>query len=308
MKVAVVGAGAMGSVYAGLMGAAGHDVWAVDVWQEHVDAIATHGLRVEGASGDKVVAINAATDFNTVGHCDLVVVATKAANVAQAASGLGPLLGAETPILTIQNGLGAAERIAQHVDESRIMIGVAGGFGASMRGPGHVHHNGMELIRLGEMKGGTSERLQKVSDLWASSGFNVQCFPDINQLIWEKFICNVTFSGTCTVLERTVGEVMSDEEAWTVALGCGLEAFAAGQKKGIHFSFDDGAAYITAFGSKIPDARPSMLLDYLAGRKSEIEAINGMVPIVAKEVGTEAPLNKTIVSLVKAKERFNGSA
>ncbi len=302
MKIAVVGAGAMGSVYAGLLADAGNDVWAVDVWKEHVDAINERGLRVEGASGDRTVRIKATSDFSQVGPCELVIIATKAAHVGDAAKSITPMIGDDTLILTIQNGLGAAERICQYRDPDNILIGVAGGFGASMKRPGHVHHNGMELIRVGEMKGPVSERLEKVAQVWRDAGFNVKAFDDIEQLVWEKFICNVTFSGPCTVLRRPIGEVMADENAWKVALACGLEAHAAGVAKGVHFSFDDPKAYIHDFGSKIPGARPSMLLDHLAKRRSEIDAINGMVPVVAREFGTGAPVNEVIVSLVKALE------
>jgi 2-dehydropantoate 2-reductase len=303
MKIAVMGTGAMGSVYAGLLADAGNEVWAVDVWHEHVAAMRERGLRVEGASGDRTVALNATTEPADAGPCDLVIIATKASGVGDAACAAEPLIGPDTLILTIQNGLGAGERISQHRPTDNVLLGVAGGFGASMRGPGHVHHNGMELIRLGEMKGGMTDRLRRVEAVWRDAGFNVRSYEDIEQLIWEKFICNVTFSGPCTVLRRTIGEVMACEHAWGVALRCGLEAHAAGVAKGVAFSFDDAEAYITAFGSKMPDARPSMLLDHLARRRSEIDAINGMVPLVARAVGTEAPSNEVIAALVRALER-----
>jgi 2-dehydropantoate 2-reductase len=302
VKIAVLGTGAMGSVYAGLLADAGNEVWAVDLWREHVDAIRARGLRVTGASGDRTVRLAATTDASEVGPCDMVIIATKAAGVGPAARSAAALLGPDTPVVTIQNGLGAAERLAEHLDASRVVVGVAGGFGASITEPGVVHHNGMELIRLGEAGGGLTERVERIADVWRAAGFNVKAFEDIEQLVWEKFICNVTFSGTCAVLGRTVGEVMSDEDAWRVALGCGLEAFAAGKAKGVRFSFDDAAAYIHAFGSKIPGARPSMLLDHLAGRRSEIDAINGMVPVVAHAVGTSAPYNEVVTALVRAKE------
>lgn len=302
MKIAVMGTGAMGSVYAGLLADAGNEVWAVDVWSEHIDAIRESGLRVEGASGDRIVKLQATTDPSQVGVCDLVIVATKAAHVGAAAQAIAPMVATETAVLTIQNGLGAGERICEHLSANNVLLGVAGGFGASMRGPGHVHHNGMELIRLGEMNGQMSHRLESIANVWRDAGFNVNTYADIHQLVWEKFICNVTFSGPCTVLEQTVGQVMSNEHAWHVALACGLEAYAAGKAKGVNFSFDDAGRYISAFGEKIPGARPSMLLDYLAGRHSEIDAINGMVPVVAREVGVNAPVNEVIVRLVKAKE------
>ncbi|NNL86716.1 MAG: 2-dehydropantoate 2-reductase [Myxococcales bacterium] len=302
MKIAVVGVGAMGSVYAGLLAEAGHEVWAIDVWPEHVAAIREHGLRVEGASGDRTVKLSATTDPAEAGACDLVILATKAAGVAPAAQALSPLLGDETPILTIQNGLGAAERLEQHVPSERILIGVAGGFAASMRGPGHAHHHGMELVRLGERAGGITPRLEAVAKVWEEAGFRVKTYDDIDQLVWEKFIVNVTFNGPCTAFLRSAKEVIEDPITWHVAMGCGREAFEAGRAKGVKFSFDDPEDYIERFRKRVPDARPSMLQDHEAGRRSEIDAINGMVPVVAAEVGTDAPYNEVITAVVKARE------
>jgi 2-dehydropantoate 2-reductase len=303
MKIAVLGTGAMGSVYAGLLGAGDNEVWAVDPWREHMAAIEEHGLRVEGASGDRVTRIRATTDPGETGICDLVIVATKAAQVIDAARSASPLLGPGTTVLTIQNGLGAAERLATVIPAAHIVVGVAGGFGSSIVEPGRVHHHNMQLIRIGEMHGAITHRVRRLEELWRTAGFTVQAYDDINQLVWEKFICNCTFSGPCTVLRRTFAEVMEDEHAWGVARACGLEAYAAGRAKGVSFSFGDPVDYITRFGACMPDARPSMLLDHLAGRRSEIDAINGMVPVVAREVGTAAPVNEVVVALVRALER-----
>ena len=292
----------MGSVYAGLLADAGNEVWAVDVWQEHIDAIRELGLRVEGASGDRRVPMGATTDTEEVGPCDLVIVATKAAGVESAARSLAPMLGPETPILTIQNGLGAAERICAHVEPERVLIGVAGGFAASIKGPGHAHHHGMELVRLGERSGAATPRLEKVAQTWSDAGFKVKTYDDIDQLVWEKFIVNVTFNGPCTVFQRSAKGVMDDPVTWPIAMGCGREAFEAGRAKGVHFSFDDPEAYIERFASRVPDARPSMLQDHDAGRRSEIDAINGMVPVVAREYGLRAPYNEVVTAVVKARE------
>ena len=298
----------MGSVYAGLLADAGNDVWAIDVWAEHVAAINAGGLRVEGASGDRTVKVSATTEAAEAGVCDLVVVATKADGIASAAAQLDPLLDDNTVILTIQNGLGAAERIARYRSPDNILIGVAGGFGAIMRGPGHAFHNGMQLIRIGEMNGGMSERVERIAEVWSNAGFNVKGYDDVHQLVWEKFICNCTFSGPSAIMKATCGEIMSNTDAWDVALGCGLEAYAVGKAKGINFSFSDAAEYITAFGAKMPNAKSSMLQDHMAERRSEIDAINGMVPVVAKEVGMEAPKNATVAGLIRMIEsRFPAS-
>jgi 2-dehydropantoate 2-reductase len=310
MKIAIVGTGAMGSVYAGLFASAGHQVWAIDRWREHIDAIRTKGLRVEGASGERTVKIHATTEPRDAGTCDLVVLATKAMHVEQAAKSISPLLGRETPVLSIQNGLGGPDTAASILGKERVMVGVVGGFGASMRGPGHAHHNGWELVRLGEYGGmsggGITPRLRQVEELWRGAGFRVKVFDDIDQLVWEKLLCNCAYSGPGAVAECTIGTVLNDAELSRVSAACATEAFQVALKKSIKLGFGDPVAYVRDFGSKIPEARPSVLLDLMSRRKSEIDVINGSIPRVGREVGVAAPVNEALTALVHAKERQAG--
>ncbi len=302
MKIAVVGTGAMGSIYAGLLADAGHEVWAIDRWVEHVDAIQTGGLRVEGASGDRTVAMPAATDVAEAGECDLYIVATKADGVGSAAQAIAPLLGETSFVLTIQNGLGAFERIAEHLPEGRIVLGVAQGFGAAMVGPGHVHHPGMKLIRIGEPAGGASDRVDALVQLWSGAGFEVAGFDDIQQLIWEKFVCNVGLSGPCTVTGLTVGEMMDTPEYWAISQGCAAEAFEVGTAAGVHFSFGDPLSYLWEFAGGLRPAKPSMLQDHEAHRRSEIDAINGQVSERGRALGIATPNNDLVSAIVRARE------
>ncbi len=306
MKIAIVGCGAMGSVYAALLADAGHEVWAIDSWPEHVQAMRSHGLRLEGASGDRTVKLHATTDAGEAGICDLVILATKAMHVEAAAQAARSLLGPDTLVLSIQNGLGGPDTAAKVLGRDRVLVGVVGGFGASIRAPGHAHHNGWELVRLGEFSGPATPRLQRIAEVWRSGGFRVKCFDDIDQLVWEKLICNVCFSGTCTITERTVIEVIEDADAWACASGCAKEAFAVAKARGIRVDIDDPVEYVRNFGMKIPNARPSMLLDHMAGRMSEIDAINGAIPVAARAIGLDAPYNTVISALVRAKERRMG--
>jgi 2-dehydropantoate 2-reductase len=306
-RIAVVGCGAMGSVYAGLLADAGHEVWAVDPWSEHVATIAERGLRVEGASGDRTVSLaGAVADPAAVGvEMDVVILATKVPQVADAASRLGPLLGAETPVISIQNGLGGPQRAAAELGPERVLIGVVGGFGASMTGPGHVHHNGMEMVRLGEFTGaGISDRAEMLADLWRSGGFTVTTYDDVHQLVWEKLLCNVAFSGPCTITGMRVGELLDDKEASAISAACSTEAYRVAEAKHIPLDLDDPVAYTRDFGAKIPGARPSMLLDWLASRPCEIDAINGAIPVAAHEEGLEAPANTVVASLIRVRERL----
>jgi len=303
MNIAIVGTGAMGSIYAALFAEAGHKVWAIDIWQDHVDAINEVGLRLSGTSGDRVVnGIIAINDLLLAGPCELYIVATKGAGVEAAARAIAKVKPIDAMVLSIQNGLGAGDRITQFLNSEAILLGVADGFGASICGPGHAHHDAMKLIRLGELNGGASLRLSWLEDLWISAGFNAQAFDDIHQLIWEKFICNVALSGPCTVFDCAIGELLENPEWRLVAFGCLREAFLAGQAEGIKFSFSDPVAYLKNFVAMMPAASPSMRQDHAAKRRSEIDSINGMVPVVSKRHGLQSPYNTAISARVRRTE------
>lgn len=301
--IAVIGAGSMGGVYAGLFAEAGFETIAIDTWAEHITAIADKGLYLTGASGDRIIkGITASTDLAAAGDADLYVIATKASGVADAARGLAVLAKPDALVLTIQNGLGAAERIGRHMPLNQVLLGVAEGFGASIEGPGHIHHNNMRQIRIGEVEGGMTPRLQWVESIWQKAGFQATAFADINQLIWEKYICNVMLSAPCTVHDCTVGELFANADHRQEALAAMLEAYQIGLAKGVQFSFDDPVAYGMAFAETVSHASPSMRLDHLAGRRSEIDAINGMVPVMGAALGIETPVNARLVGEVMRRE------
>jgi len=306
MKIVIVGLGAMGCIYAGLFKEAGHQVWGVDIRADHINAIRGNGLHLTGASGNRTIAdIKVAldpTDAALDGAADMVVIATKAGDVAAAAQASAPLIGAQTMLVAIQNGLGSAERIAAALPDIPVMVGVAQGFGAAIEAPGHCHHNGLALIRLGDVRHGITPAVERCCETWRAAGFQSRAYADIEQLVWEKFVCNVALSGPCTVFDETVGELMANPEHWAVALGCTREAYRAGQEKGVQFTYDDPVAYVTEFASKMPGAKPSMLQDHRAGRLSEIGAINAMVPAIAQEQGWQAPFNQTVTAVIRAGE------
>ena len=302
VKIAVVGAGAMGSVYAGLLASAGHEVWAIDRREDLVEAIRDRGLRVEGASGDRTVRIDATTDPADAGEAELVVLATKAMDATAAAESARPLVGPATLVLSIQNGLGGPDAAAAVLGDDRVAVGVVGGFGASVVAPGHVHHHGMELVRLGERSGPVTPRIETVADVWRQAGFTVRTYDDVDRLVWEKLVCNVAFSGTCSVLGRTIGDVIADEHAWSVASQCAVEAYEVARALEIELGFDDPVAYVRAFGLAMPGAKPSMLLDLEAGRPTEVDFINGAIPRAGVGVGVVAPFNEAVSALVRALE------
>ena len=302
MKIAVVGCGAMGSVYAGLLASAGHTVLALDRWQEHVQAIERNGLRVEGASGDRTVRLSAATQAPSEAM-DMVILATKAAQVAQAAQGIRPMLAAHTQVLTIQNGLGSADIVAQAVGADRLLVGVAAAFGASLRGPGHARHEGMAAVRMGPYDGSDLAAAQHMAALWREAGFNAEAVADVSAMQWEKLICNVAYSAPCALTGMTVGQVMDDPEIGPVSRAAATEAWQVARARAVAISVQDPIAHVRAFGARVADAKPSVLLDHEKRRPSEIDVINGAVPRQAERCGLSAPVNATLTALVKQRER-----
>ncbi len=303
MKIVVVGLGAMGSIYAALLADDGNEVWAMDPWVAHTDAIRANGLRVQGASGDRIVkSIQITSDASQLDGADLFIVATKASGVAAAASSIVPHLSPASHVLTIQNGLGAGERIASFVPDSQVLLGVAEGFGASVREPGHVQHTAMKMIRIGSYRPGKQTIVEAITAVWQAAGFNASAYVDIEQLIWEKFICNVAYSAPCAVFEKSVSELVLDPHGRAVSQACALEAWHVAKAKGVKLCFEDPICYISEFADRVGDAKPSLYLDHLAKRPSEIDAINGMVPVVAESVNLKAPCNAVLTHILQARE------
>jgi 2-dehydropantoate 2-reductase len=301
MKIAVVGCGAMGSVYAALLADSGNEVLAVDPWTAHVAAINTAGLRVEGASGDRIVRLRATTVAPRE-TMDLVIIAAKATGIGSAAAEARSLTGPDTVVLAIQNGLGSADIIATTIGPDQLAVGIAGGFGAAMKAPGHAFHNGMEVVRIGAHAGLAPKRVDDIAALWRAAGFRTEAVADIAAMQWDKLICNVAYSAPCALTGLTVGQVIDDPDIGPVSRAAAREAWTVASARGIRIDITDPVAHVRAFGARIPNARPSLAQDLAGGRRGEIDMINGAIPREAAKVGIEAPVNATLTALVRQRE------
>ncbi|HTM85117.1 MAG TPA: 2-dehydropantoate 2-reductase [Mycobacterium sp.] len=301
MKIAVIGCGAMGAIYAAKLAAAGNDVVVIDR-DATVAQINAHGLRVTGPDSDQVVAVRAAT-VAPAEPMDLVVLAVKAADVTGAAGQAVPMLGAHTLVLTIQNGLGSAELVADIVGAQRVAVGIASGFGASRRGPGHIHHNAMRAIRFGAYGALPAATVEVIARVWSEAGFDAAAVADIAAMQWEKLICNTAYSALCALTGMTVGEVRDNEHLGPISRAAATETWQVARATGITLSVTDPVTHARDFGAAVPDAKPSALLDHEAHRVSEIDVINGAVHRAAQRAGVPAPVNATLAALVKASEQ-----
>ncbi|MGE0798154.1 MAG: ketopantoate reductase family protein [Lautropia sp.] len=305
MNIAIIGGGAMGSVYATLLSSAGHAVTIIDRNSEHIAAIERHGLRLEGPLGNRTVRLTATREAPHAVQ-DLVVLAVKAADVGPAAALARPMLGGQTIVLAMQNGLGSAEVAAAEVGADRLAVGIASGFGASIKAPGHAHHNAMQAIRMGPHAGLAPDALARVAGAWRAAGFDAQAVDDIAAMQWRKLICNVAYSAPCALTGLTVGEVMDDADIGPISRAAAREAWEVAVALGIGIAIDDPVAHVRAFGASVPGAKPSALQDLEAGRPSEIDVINGAVPRYGRQVGVATPVNDTLVALVRQRERHLG--
>ncbi len=301
MRIVVVGCGAMGSIYAALLASAGNDVSVVDTDAAHIDAIQRNGLRVYGASGDRTVRLPAHRQPQP-GAVDLIVCAVKARFVDEAASSMSAMIGPETVILTIQNGLGSADVLADRVGGERVIVGIAQGFGASLPEPGCAHHNDMKAIRMGAYSTLQRDRVDRVAQIWSDAGFDAAAVDDIVAMQWEKLICNVAYSAPCAITGLTVGEVKDHPQAGIVSRAAATEAFEVARALGIAVRFDDPEREVREFAARMPNAKPSVLLDIEAGRRSEVDVINGAIPLQAEKAGRTAPVNAALTALVQTLE------
>ncbi|WP_423454741.1 ketopantoate reductase family protein [Ottowia sp. VDI28] len=303
MKIAVVGGGAMGSIYAALLALSSNDVVLVDRGEERVQMINTRGLRLEGPLGDRRASVRAflSAPCETM---DLVVLAVKANDVETAAHAALPMLSAQTIVLAIQNGLGSADAVASAVGANHLAVGIASGFGASVLAPGHVHHNAMQAVRMGAYGSLAPQAIEKVARVWREAGFDAEAVSDIQTMQWEKLICNVAYSAPCALTGMTVGQIMKDPDMARISRAAATEAWRVARALGVGISVQDPVAHAWAFGDRMPTAKPSALQDMEAGRRSEIDVINGAVPRYGALAGIDAPVNETLARLVKAREKL----
>jgi len=305
MKIAVIGTGAMGSIYAARFSRAGHEVVAIDIWQDHVNYINRNGLFIDGPDGQIIAKnIKASTKFSDLKGCHFYIIATKAMKLEESIKSLKDWINLNSPIITIQNGLGAGDIILRHMPENNIILGVAEGFGASLQRPGHVTHTANKQIRLGSISKISSEKeLQNIVDTWRSGGLKTEIYKNIEQLIWEKLLCNVTLSGPCSIFGCNVNELFNNQEYWNFALNCMQEAYSVGLSMGIPFSFEDPVAYVSDFAIRVGSAKPSMLQDYENKKKTEIDFINGAIPPLGAKSKIPTPFNDHVCRIIHEAER-----
>lgn len=299
MKIAILGAGAMGSLFGGLLAEAGQHVTLLDINDAHLHAIAAHGLRLETDTGDRHVRnLQALRPGDATDVPDLVIVFTKSMHTRAALASVRHLMGESTHVLTLQNGLGNVEALASLVPRARIFVGVTT-WPADLAGPGHVCSHGAGVIRLMSADGERPPILARVVDTLSAAGLNCQADDNVWGAVWEKVAFNAALNPLCTVLNQPVDALSAVEDGPALALTIVDEVLAVARASGINVD-------VTKVSDNVRHAivahrghKPSMLQDVLAGRPTEIEFINGAVVAAARRHGVPVPHTETLMQLVR---------
>jgi 2-dehydropantoate 2-reductase len=301
VKVAVVGAGAMGCLYAAAFHRAGADVTLVDVNPEHISAINQRGLELDTRAGVETLPLPAVRPEEANEPADLVLLFTKTFHTDAALAGVKAVIGPGTHVLTLQNGLGNDEAVARHVARDRVIAGVST-LPSDLLGPGRVRSHGEGGSKIHPAFGGDTAFAQQVADLLTTGGLPTHLEPDIQAAIWSKAIFNAAMNTLCALTLRTPGFLGAHEEAQALIRAVVLEGVAAANANGVAIEAQPILDLTRVSVTDHADHEASMLQDVKAGRPTEVDAINGAIVRAAREAGVATPVTETLWRLVKLED------
>ena len=304
MKVAIIGAGAMGCIY-GTYLSRHNEVLLVDVVKAHVDAINERGLEFVHLDGTTEIFKNMKATMDTAGYpaADIVVLLTKGYQSADALAANKSLIGPKTIVLSLQNGYGNSDVIVKFVPEEQIVLGTSGG-GAIVAGPGHILHKGQGPTHVGCMTKDQS-KAEIVAKLLREGGVpNVELTPDVKELVWSKVFVNVGINAICALMDDTNQCIANNEFARKASYALVQEAVGVVNAAGMHFNFEDVFKNVIDIALETGGNRASMLADVTNKRLTEVDRINGAIVSEGAKVGVAAPLNALMTNLIHAKEKL----
>jgi 2-dehydropantoate 2-reductase len=296
MQVAVIGAGAVGCYYGGLLLKAGHDVTFVGR-PSHVDAINAHGLLLDTQTFRGHLPAKAATDASALASPDLVLFCVKSADTEEAGRSLAGRLRPETSVLSLQNGVDNPQRLRSVTGHPVIPAVVY--VGSEMAGPGHVrHHGGGDLVI------GASPESEALARTLEAAGIRTTIAADIERTQWTKLITNCAFNALSAVAGIAYGPLLEVEGARDVVAGAIEEAAQVARACGVAMP-DDLAAQVLKIPAAMPNQKSSTAQDLARGKPSEIDFLNGYIVRKGAELGIAVPTNQALQVMVKLVERAN---
>ena len=301
MKIVIIGAGAMGSLFGGLLSLSGEEVWLVDIWKEHIDAIRSKDLAIEEKGKVQAVSVNATSDITSIGKADLILYFVKTYHTEKAVTDSLVLQKEDTVFLTLQNGLGNEETICKQVDRKKVILGVTGQ-GATLLGPGQIRHAGWGKTYVGELDGRNTERSDRFSHMFLKAGIETEVSPRIHDLVWEKLFINVGINALAALLGLKNGQLLDYPETMRLMEALVSEAVEVANRKGMRIEVNP-IDRVRGVIEATRENRCSMGQDLDRKRRTEIDAINGAVLMEAEYLGIPVPYNRMITDLIKVIEK-----
>lgn len=299
MKIAVVGSGGVGGYFGARLAAAGEDVWFV-ARGAHLDAIRRCGLHIESRLGDLHIKPARATDNPAeIGPVDLVMFAVKLWDTESAAEMARPLIGPESAIASFQNGVDSAERLTT-VLGSKPLIGGVCHIAAAIAAPGVVRHVGtMARLTFGELNGGVSPRIEAFVAACSKAGIHAVASPDINRVMWEKFIFLSSFSGVTTLTRLNKGPIFAEPDTRALFRAAVEESAAVARAQGVALP-GDAADGVMGFADGLPpEMKSSMLGDLERGNRLELPWLSGAIVRLGAAKGVPTPVHRVIYQALK---------
>lgn len=304
MKIAIIGAGAMGCLYGGkLSQSKDNQVYLLDIWKEHIDAINKQGLIME-ENGEPIVYsdVKASIHASEIGPADLVIVFVKSTLTRQAVQESQEVFGEDTLVLTLQNGLGNVDIIGEEIGLSKVVGGTTA-HGAYMKGPGEICHAGFGKTIIGELSGKTTERISEVANIFQSVGLETEISNNILGLIWDKLIVNVGINGLTAITGLHNGELLDHPELLDIMKEAIDEGIAVAKAKNIELSSQDPYGHTLEICKNTATNKSSMLQDIINKRRTEIDMINGGILREGEKLGISTPVNGVLTNLIKYWEK-----
>lgn len=304
MKIAILGAGALGCAIGAALTEAGHETWLINRSPAHVEAMQRAGLRVDDAAGTRQVAVKAATAARDAGLVDLVVVLVKSFHTETAMRGALDLVGPQTVVLSLQNGLGHEDLLADIVGRERLLAGKTY-VGGVMRGPGHVQSGvAGKATYIGELDGRRTARVEAVAAAFNAAGVETIVSDNILGTMWDKLLVNVATGAITGITRLTYGQLYDEPLLKTTALAAVQEAIDAAQAAGVRLSMTEPEQAWTLASAGLPATfKTSMLQSLEKGSVTEVDFINGSVVRWGRRHGVPTPVNATLVACIKGIER-----
>jgi 2-dehydropantoate 2-reductase len=304
MKFAILGAGALGSAIGGVLTEAGHEVVLITRNRAHVDAINQTGLVLRTDGVDRIVRARAAASAQGLPPVDCVILLVKSAQTYEAMAASASLLGPDTSILSLQNGLGHEDILADVVGKQRVLLGKTY-VGGQIIAPGHVicGHMGKDT-HIGELDGAVSPRVQAIAAAFNAAGLVTMVSDNIMGTVWDKLFINVATGAISGITRLAYGELYQMPQLQDCGVAAVAEAMQVAKARGVRTSIADPLQAWRKAGAGLPaEFKPSILQTLERGVRSEVDFINGAVVQLGAQLGVPTPVNATLWACIKGIEK-----